>query len=67
MSELVSYHLTLDIFCADFCSCERGYDHGLSNSAERCGSGTTDAGEVVAVGSSDPLDDTEVAESAKLA
>jgi hypothetical protein len=47
--------------------CERRDDHGLSNTAERCGRGAADAGEVVAVGSSDPLDYAEVAEPAKLA
>ncbi len=39
----------------------------MSNTAERCGSGAADVGEVVAIGSSDPLDYAEVAEPAKLA
>ena len=64
---LVSNDLTLETSCRDFRSCERRDDHGLSNTAERCGSGAADAGEVVAIGSSDPLDYAEVAEPAKLA
>src|ERR1700730_14830144 len=63
---LVSNDLTLETSCRDFRSCERRDDHGLSNTAERCGSGAADAGEVVAVGSSDPLDDAEIAEAANL-
>src|ERR1700730_10723651 len=63
---LVSNDLTLETSCRDFRSCERRDDHGLSNTAERCGSGAADAGEVVAVGSSDLLDDAEIAEPAKL-
>src|ERR1700720_2284292 len=64
---LVSNDLTLETSCRDFRSCERRDDHGLSNTAERCGSGAADAGEVVAIGSRDPLDYAEGAESAKLA
>jgi hypothetical protein len=64
---LVSNDLSLETSCTVFCSCERWDDHGLSNTAERCSSGTANAGEVVAIGSSDPLDYAEVAEPAKLA
>ena len=64
---LVSNDLTLETSCTDFRSCERRDDHGLSNTAERCSSGAADAGEVVAIGSGDPLDYAEVAEPAKLA
>ena len=64
---LVSNDLSLETSCRDFWSRERRDDHGLSNTAERCGSGAANAGEVVAIGSSDPLDYAEVAEPAKLA
>src|SRR5947207_12792816 len=64
---LVSNDLSLETSCTDFPLCERRDDHGLSSTAERCGSGAADAGEVVAIGSSDPLDYAEVAEPAKLA
>src|SRR5206468_1982430 len=64
---LVSNDLTLETSCTDFRLCERRDDHGLSNTAERCSSGTANAGEVVAVGSSDPLDYAKVAEPTKLA
>src|SRR5882757_6470361 len=65
---LVSNDVTLEISCTDFLVyAERRDDHGLSNTAERCGSGAANAGEVVAIGSSDPLDYAEVAEPAKLA
>src|SRR5271169_4570846 len=64
---LVSNDLTLDTFCINLDLCECRDDDGLSNTAERCGSGAADAGKVVAVAPSDPLDDAEVAEPAKLA
>src|SRR5271169_955561 len=65
--QLVSNDLTLDTFCINLDLCECRDDDGLSNTAERCGSGAADAGKVVAVAPSDPLDDAEVAEPAKLA
>ena len=64
---LVPYHLTLDIFCMDFGSSESGDDDGLGHAAERCGGGTANAGQVVAIGSGNALDYAEVAEPAKLA
>src|SRR5271169_6131519 len=63
---LVSNDLTLDTFCINLDLCECRDDDGLSNTAERCGSGAADAGKVVAVAPSDPLDDAEVAEPAML-
>src|SRR5262249_32717352 len=65
--DLVSNALTLETPAQIFRLCERQDDHGVSNTAERCGGGTADAGEVVTIGSRDPLNYAEVAEPAKLA
>src|SRR6266403_1512562 len=66
-TRLVSYDLTLDIFGTDFPSCEGGDDDGLGDTTNRGGGGTTDAGEVVAIGSGYALDETDVSQPAKLA
>src|SRR6266404_96035 len=64
---LVSYDLTLDIFCTNLRSCEGGNDDGLSDATKGSGGGTTDSGEVVAIGSGYALDEADVSHPAKLA
>src|SRR5271157_5242822 len=62
---VVSYHLTLDVFCADFWSSEGWDDDALCDAAERCGRSAAHTCEVIAIGSCDALDDADVAQAAQ--
>src|ERR1700686_4876268 len=62
---LVPDKLTLDVFCIDW-SCEGGDDGGLREVAGCGDGGAAEAGEMVAVGAGDALDDANVAPAAKL-
>jgi len=67
LPNLVSYNQTLDDYCADFGSCEgRDYD-AFGDAAEGGGSGPTDFGEVISIGSGDLFDDADFAQAFELA
>src|SRR5208282_4545159 len=63
---LVSYHLTRDVWCADYGSCEGRDDDALGEAAECCCCGSADSGEVVSIGSGGALDCADVAQPAQL-
>src|SRR5271170_1818455 len=63
---LVSYNLTLDVFCADFGSCESWDNEGLCEATEGGGSGPTDFREVISIGSGDLFDDADFTQAMEL-